>query len=121
MDVLSDLRVVEISRTSVAAFAGRLCTDAGAEVLLVEPLEGHPLRHEGPFRGDVADPETSAPHLHINAGKRSVTLDLESQAATRSAAAGRFASSESFTRWPVTTYIGPALAVSSHAPRMDSA
>ena len=82
MDVLSDLRVVEISRSYAAAFAGRLCADAGAEVLLVEPPEGHPLRHEGPFRGDVADPETSAPHLHVNAGKRSVTIDLESQAAT---------------------------------------
>jgi len=85
MDVLSDLRVVEISRTSAAAFAGRLCADAGAEVLLVEPPEGHALRHEGPFRGDVADPETSAAHLHVNAGKRSVTIDLESEAVAATA------------------------------------
>lgn len=80
MNVLSDLRAVELSRAAAAGFAGRLCADAGAEVILVEPPEGHPLRSEGPFRGESHDPETSAAHLHINAGKRSVTLELESQA-----------------------------------------
>lgn len=80
MDVLSDLRVVELSRTAVAAFAGRLCADAGAEVVLIEPPGGHPLRHEGPFRGDSRDIETSAAHLHVNAGKRSVTINLEARA-----------------------------------------
>jgi crotonobetainyl-CoA:carnitine CoA-transferase CaiB-like acyl-CoA transferase len=74
---LADLRVVELSRSAAGAFAGRLCADAGAEVILVEPPEGHPLRHEGPFPGEFRDIETSAPHLHINAGKRSVTLDLD--------------------------------------------
>jgi crotonobetainyl-CoA:carnitine CoA-transferase CaiB-like acyl-CoA transferase len=80
MDELSDLRVVELSRTAAGAFAGRLCADAGAEVVLVEPPQGHPLRFEGPFRGDEFDIETSAAHLHTNAGKRSVTLDVETQA-----------------------------------------
>jgi crotonobetainyl-CoA:carnitine CoA-transferase CaiB-like acyl-CoA transferase len=75
-DVLTDLRVVELSRTAAAAFAGRLCASAGAEVVLVEPPGGHPLRHEGPFLRDEPDIETSAAHLHINAGKRSVTIDL---------------------------------------------
>jgi crotonobetainyl-CoA:carnitine CoA-transferase CaiB-like acyl-CoA transferase len=79
MQALSDLRVVELSRTYAAAIAGRLCADAGAEVVLVEPEEGHPLRFEGAFRDDSGDPETSAAHLHANAGKRSVRLDLESQ------------------------------------------
>jgi crotonobetainyl-CoA:carnitine CoA-transferase CaiB-like acyl-CoA transferase len=73
---LADLRVIELGRTAAAAFAGRLCADAGAEVVLVEPPTGHPLRHEGPFLSDERDIETSAPHLHINAGKRSITLDL---------------------------------------------
>jgi crotonobetainyl-CoA:carnitine CoA-transferase CaiB-like acyl-CoA transferase len=74
---LADLRVVELSRTAAAAFAGRLCADAGAEVVLVEPPPGHPLRHEGPFRNEAPDPETSAVHLHVNAGKRSCVIDLE--------------------------------------------
>lgn len=78
--MLEDIRVIELSRTSAAAFAGRLCADAGAEVILIEPPEGHPLRAEGPFLGDVPGPETSAAHLHVNAGKRSVTLDIGSQA-----------------------------------------
>ena len=82
MNVLADLRVVELSRTAAAAFAGRLCADAGAEVILVEPPQGHPLREEGPFHGDHSrDRESSAAHLHINAGKRSLTLDLEAEAA----------------------------------------
>ena len=74
-DALADIRVVELSRTAAGAFAGRLCADAGAEVILVEPPEGHALRHEGPFLRDVPDTETSAAHLHINAGKRSVAID----------------------------------------------
>jgi crotonobetainyl-CoA:carnitine CoA-transferase CaiB-like acyl-CoA transferase len=78
--MLDDLRVIELSCTSAAAFAGRFCADAGAEVILLEPPSGHYLRHEGPFLNGVADPETSAAHLHVNAGKRSLTLDLEHQA-----------------------------------------
>lgn len=79
MDVLADLRVVELSRSAAAACAGRLCAAAGAEVVLVEPPEGHPLRAEGPFRGESRNPETSTAHLHVNAGKRSVTVDLASE------------------------------------------
>jgi len=78
--MLDDLRVVELTTTSAAAFAGRFCADAGAEVILVEPPAGHPLRYEGPFRDNITDPETSAAHLHVNAGKRSVSLDIEHQA-----------------------------------------
>jgi crotonobetainyl-CoA:carnitine CoA-transferase CaiB-like acyl-CoA transferase len=88
--MLDDLRVVELSATSAAAFAGRFCADAGAEVILVEPPLGHALRYEGPFvqpsaisrqpSAGAPDPETSAAHLHVNAGKRSVTLDIAQQA-----------------------------------------
>jgi crotonobetainyl-CoA:carnitine CoA-transferase CaiB-like acyl-CoA transferase len=77
-----DLRVVELSHAAAAAFAGRLFADAGAEVILVEPPEGHALRREGPFRDDRENSETSAAHLHINAGKRSVVLDIAQDAAT---------------------------------------
>ena len=80
MKALADLRVIELSEAAAAAFAGRLSADAGAEVVLVEPPEGHQLRREGPFRGQTENPESSAAHLHANAGKRSVTLELETQA-----------------------------------------
>src|SRR3990170_4209356 len=80
MKVLADLRVIELSRSAAAAFAGRLCADAGAEVVLIETPEGHPLRHEGPFRRDSENLETSAAHLHVNAGKRSVVIELAGEA-----------------------------------------
>ncbi|MCH8948766.1 MAG: CoA transferase [Chloroflexi bacterium] len=79
MRALDDLRVIELSETAAAAFAGRLCADAGAEVLLIEPPDGHPLRREAPFCGEESL-ETSAVHLHVNAGKRSIVLDLRTQA-----------------------------------------
>jgi crotonobetainyl-CoA:carnitine CoA-transferase CaiB-like acyl-CoA transferase len=70
--MLDDLRVAELSCTYAGAIAGRLMVDAGAEVILLEPPGGHPLRMQGPFRADLPDPETCAWHLHANAGKRSV-------------------------------------------------
>jgi len=88
-DALADIRVVELSLGAGVAVAGRLCADAGAEVVLVEPPDGHPLRHEGPFLRDRPDPETSAAHLHLNAGKRSVTLDLPTEAERLLALVGR--------------------------------
>lgn len=80
MNELADIRVVELSNGAAVAFAGRLCADAGAETVLVEPPAGHPLRHEGPFLNDQPDLETSAAHLHVNAGKRSVALDIDKDA-----------------------------------------
>jgi crotonobetainyl-CoA:carnitine CoA-transferase CaiB-like acyl-CoA transferase len=76
-----NLRVVEISESAAAAFAGRLFADAGADVILVEPPDGHPLRHEAPFLADRAHLETSAWHLHLNAGKQSVVADLAASSA----------------------------------------
>ncbi len=75
-----DLRVVEISLSAAGAFAGRFFADAGADVMLVEPPAGHALRHEGPFRDDRFDIETSAAHLHMNAGKRSLVADIAADA-----------------------------------------
>lgn len=80
--MLDDIRVVELSYTYAGAIAGRLAADAGAKVVLIEPPGGHPLRMQGPFRDDRPDPETSTPHLHANAGKRSVVVDLDADPET---------------------------------------
>jgi crotonobetainyl-CoA:carnitine CoA-transferase CaiB-like acyl-CoA transferase len=85
--MLDDLRIIELSCTQAAAFAGRFAADAGAEVILVEPPTGHPLRHEGVFLDSAPGTqhsalETSPVHLHLNAGKRSVTLDIEADTDT---------------------------------------
>lgn len=48
MGALDDLRVVDLTRGVAGAFATMILADHGAEVLLVEPTGGHPLRsHPG--------------------------------------------------------------------------
>ena len=63
--------------------AGSFCTkilaELGMEVIKVEPPEGDPLRHVGPFKSGVPHLETSAPFLYLNNGKKGVTLDLLSR------------------------------------------
>ena len=73
---LDGLRVVEVGRTSTAAYCGRLLADAGADVVKVEPPEGDPARRRGPFPQDAPHPERSGPFLLLNVNKRGVCLDL---------------------------------------------
>jgi crotonobetainyl-CoA:carnitine CoA-transferase CaiB-like acyl-CoA transferase len=78
-EALAGLRVLELADRS-AALAGRILADLGAEVVMVEPAEGAPLRHEAPYLDDRPDPERGFGHLYLNANKRSVILDLEQEA-----------------------------------------
>lgn len=76
---LAGLRVVELGGPLVQ-YAGKLLVDLGAEVVLVEPPEGHPWRRQAPFatateRGPAAE-AVSIPFLWWNGGKRSLALDL---------------------------------------------
>lgn len=71
---LDGVRVLECGDTLASAYAGRLLADLGAEVVLVEPPTGHPLRHVGPFVGGVPHAERSAGAAYLHAGKRSVRL-----------------------------------------------
>lgn len=63
-----------------AAFCGRLLADYGADVLKVEPPGGDPSRRLGPFADDAPDDERSLDFMFYNTNKRSITLDLESEA-----------------------------------------
>ena len=54
--------------------AGHVLAQLGADVIAVEPPDGHRSRHEGPFAGDRPDPEGSLQHWAFNRGKRSVVL-----------------------------------------------
>lgn len=75
--VLSGIRVLDLSRWVAGEFATKLFADFGADVIKVEkPGEGSYTRHWGPFPGDQPDPEASALFLHLNTNKRSITLDL---------------------------------------------
>ncbi len=60
----------EIGGLSSMALAG-----LGVDVIRVEPPEGHPARKRGPMLRD--DDESSLYWAQMNAGKRSITLDLE--------------------------------------------
>ncbi len=57
----------------------RLLAGLGADVVKVEPPSGDPSRHIGPFLGETPDPRRSLSWLFNNAGKRGITLDLETE------------------------------------------
>lgn len=71
---LEGVRVLDLADRS-AALAGRVLADLGAEVILVEPAAGAPIRHLAPFLDDRPGPERSFQHLYFSANKRSVVLD----------------------------------------------
>ena len=70
-----DLRVVDLSTRLSGAWAARLFADFGAEVTMVEPPEGHPLRHEPPFLDGEPGVERSLLHGYANWNKRSVVAE----------------------------------------------
>jgi crotonobetainyl-CoA:carnitine CoA-transferase CaiB-like acyl-CoA transferase len=70
------LRVIELAGGPAGEQTGRLLAQMGAEVVKVEPPEGAPSRHTGPFAGDVPHAERSLSFWYYNADKRSVVADL---------------------------------------------
>ena len=66
--IASGIRVVEVGSSTAVASAGMVLADAGAEVILLEPPDGNPLRAEPAFR-------------MWSRGKKSVAVDLEQDAA----------------------------------------
>ena len=76
---LSGLKVVEAGDFISPAYGGKLLADLGADVIKVEPPGGGSIRHHGPFPSDEANLETGGLHLFLDANKRSVTLDIESE------------------------------------------
>lgn len=56
---------------------GKILADMGAEVIKVEKPGGEPGRHTGPFYHDDPHIEKSLSWLAYNAGKRGITLNIE--------------------------------------------
>ena len=76
---LTGIRVLDLT-TNYAAYAGRLLADLGADVVRVEPPEGSPVRSLAPCQPGPAGEAFSFAHAFLDAGKRSVTLDLATAA-----------------------------------------
>ena len=77
---LSDLRIIDLTQGIAGPYCTKLFTSLGAEVIKVEPPAGDVSRQYGPFPDNKPQPEKSGLFLHLNTGKKSVTLDLESDA-----------------------------------------
>lgn len=73
--LLSGYRVLDLS-SSMGAFCGKLLRDLGMDVIKVEPPGGDPTRNEPPFAKGHVHREGSLRFAYLNAGKRSVTLDI---------------------------------------------
>ncbi len=77
---LSGVRVVDLTRYVAGPFCTRLLAGLGAEVVKVEPPGGDPMRRIGPFSESTPSAEKSVPFMFLNAGKKSMTLDLQNEA-----------------------------------------
>ena len=73
---LDGLKVLDFSRVLAGPFAGRMLSDLGAEVVKVEPPEGDSSRLWGRMTAGV-----SGYFNMVNAGKRSIAIDLRAPGA----------------------------------------
>lgn len=72
MPLLTDVKVLDLSRVLAGPYCTALLGDLGADVVKVEGRHGDDARHLGPFRDDE-----SVYFAQLNHGKRSITLDLK--------------------------------------------
>ena len=71
---LSGWRVLEIADGLAASFCAKVLGDLGADVVKVEPPEGHASRRWAPRRADAAPDEPGARFLYLNGGKSSLVV-----------------------------------------------
>ncbi len=74
--MLSCYRVLDLTNEK-GFLCGKALADFGADVIKIEKPGGDPARNIGPFYHDIADPEKSLYWFAFNAGKRGITLDIE--------------------------------------------
>ena len=77
--VLTGLRVLDLTHYIAGPYCTKLLADYGAEVIKIErPCHGDEARNIGPFYKDIPDPETSGLFLFLNTSKKGITLNLKS-------------------------------------------
>ena len=72
-----EIRVIDLSNRLSGAYAARMFGDFGAEVILIEQAQGHPLRHQPPFMDGESGTRESLLHGYVNWNKRSVSGSIE--------------------------------------------
>lgn len=73
------MRAIDLTTMS-GAYASRLFAEQGHEVIRLEPPHGDEIRRLPPFLRGNNDLEHGAYHQFLNAGKKSVSVDLETSA-----------------------------------------
>ncbi len=73
---LTDYRALDLTDLK-GQFCGRVLADLGMEVVKVEPPGGDRVRKMPPFIDGPSGSKLSVPFAHLNAGKKSVVLDLQ--------------------------------------------
>ncbi|MFC1900141.1 CaiB/BaiF CoA transferase family protein [Chloroflexota bacterium] len=76
--MLSPYRVLDLTDEK-GLLCGKILADLGADVIQVEPPVGNSARSIPPFLGDINDSERSLFWLAYSAGKRSITLSLDTK------------------------------------------
>jgi CoA:oxalate CoA-transferase len=78
LTALAGLRVVDLKSGVAGAWCARLFASFGADVVRIETPDGSDaLRRPGPFDAAGGTAESRPAHLYLNAGKRSLALDIE--------------------------------------------
>ena len=67
--------MLEITDGLAASFCAKVLSDLGADVVKVEPPEGHPSRHWAPRHVDATPAEPGGRFLYVNTGKTSVVVE----------------------------------------------
>jgi len=78
-EFLKGFRALDLTDLS-GQLCGRLLADLGMEVIKIEPPSGDPVRNLAPFVKSSEGKELSTAFAHLNAGKGSKVLDLDSDA-----------------------------------------
>jgi len=76
--MLSPYRALDLTDEK-GLLCGKILADLGADVIQVERPEGNPARNIPPFFHGVVDPEKSLYWFAFSAGKKRITLNLETE------------------------------------------